>query len=217
MSKLKSLSNSSNVAGLARLGIKGEVLGVSINDLRALAKELGVNQELALKLFAIGVREAKILASYIADPDEFSSDLLDEWVVQLGSWEEVDQVSGLFLQTGLAREKIREWVRDEREFVRRTAFSMIAWISVRDKELLDSEFKEFLELIKKYSTDERHYVRKAVDWALRSIGKRNLSLNKKAVAVAKELLASGDKTATWIGKHALKELTSERVQDRLKK
>ncbi|MGH9194424.1 MAG: DNA alkylation repair protein [Acidimicrobiia bacterium] len=131
------------------------------------------------------------------------------------SWDICDQVSGLFERTPFGREKIPQWARSDREFVKRAAFSMIAGLAVHEKVAGDREFERFLPIIKRASTDERNFVKKAVNWALRGIGKRNQALNQRAIAVAREIKAIDSRAARWIAADALRELTSSAVQKRL--
>lgn len=219
MKKLKSMRNEKNVAGMVRFGITGkEVLGVSIYVLRDLAKEIGKDHELARRLWATGIHEARILAVFVEEVSKVTPEQMDKWASEFESWDDTDQATtSLFDLTPHAWAKVREWAKRDEEFVKRAAFSMIAGLAVHDKEANDKDFEKLLPLIKKHSTDDRNYVKKAVNWALRGIGKRNIALNKQAIKVAQKLKESSDKTAKWIGSHALKELTSEKVQKRLKK
>ena len=217
ISKLKSLKNPKNVEGMARFGINSKnTLGISIYDLRPLAKQIGKNHQLALQLWKSKIHEARILASYIEEPEKVTDSQLESWVSDFDSWDVVDQVSELIAHTPYVIKKIHEWSNRDGEFVKRAAFALIAEIAWHDKTMADREFEQFFPLIKKAATDERNFVRKAVNWALRNIGKRNKTLNKQAIDVAKELAESEDKTAKWIAKDALRELTSEKIQNRLK-
>ena len=215
--KLKALKNPENIEGMARFGIrpKSEILGISIWELRKLKKEIGVDHKLAQKLWTTGIHEARILASFIEDPTLVTEKQLDKWVADFDSWDIVDQVSELIAHTPFVLKKIREWSNREGEYVKRAAFSLIAELAWRDKKMSDKDFKKFFPIIKKAATDERNFVKKAVNWALRNIGKRNRILNKQATNVAKELAEFENKTARWIAKDALRELTSEKVQTRL--
>ncbi|MBD3311895.1 DNA alkylation repair protein [archaeon] len=219
LAKLELMKNDDNIKGMARFGIVyDKAFGISIRKLRKLAKIIGTNHELALELWSTGIREAKLLAVFIDDPAKVTPGQMDDWAEDFESWDDTDQAcTSLFDRTPYAWDKIREWAERDGEFVKRGAFSLIAGLAVHDKKAPDKDFQKLFPLIRKHSTDDRHYVKKAVNWALRGIGKRNHALNKKAIRVAEELKNSGDKTARWIGSHALKELTSERVQKRLKK
>lgn len=220
LKKLKSMADPKNVAGMARFGITpNKALGVSIYDLRPLAKKIGKNHSLALKLWSSGIHEARILASYVDEPEKVSEEQLERWVKDFDSWDVVDQVSELIAKTPHVFKKIKAWSSREEEFVKRTAFALMAEIAWHDKTMADKKFEQFFDLIKKAVTDERNYVRKAVNWALRNIGKRNKFLNKRAIQVAKEIQSASQRTnsksARWIAADALRELTSEKIQKRL--
>lgn len=210
---LKLWRDPKNVVGMARFGIsvKG-TLGVPVPKLRDLAKKIKIDHELALGLWKTGIHEARILATMIADPVEFSSTQADAWTADFDSWDTCDQACmNLYRWTPFTWKKIGEWAKDEREFVRRAAFALIAALASGDKKSADAKFIALLPLIKKYSADERNFVRKAVNWALRGIGKRNLRLNAAAVAVAKKIQKLDSKTARWIAADALRELTDPKI------
>ena len=217
--KFKSMANSKNVEGMARYGINPHNnLGVTIYQLRPIAKENGRDHNLALELWDSDIHDARLLACFIDEPDKVTGEHMDSWAKDFDSWDICDQAcTSLFDLTPFAGGKIFEWAKRDEEFVKRGAFSLIAGLSVHDKDAGDKEFEKLFPLIIKHSTDERNYVRKAVNWALRNIGKRNINLNKKAVKVAEEVLKIDDKTARWIAKDAIRELTSEKVQKRFKK
>jgi len=217
--KLKSLSDPKAVEGMAKFGITPKnAYGVSIPDLRKLAKKIGKNHNLALQLWGIDTRETRILASMIDEPDLVTEEQMESWVKEFDYWEICDQVCmNLFAYTKFAYGKALEWSKRKEEFVKRAGFALIAWLAFKDKKADDAKFEEFLMAIKEESTDDRTYVKKAVNWALRQIGKRNLNLNKKAIEVAREIQKKGSKTARWIARDALRELTSKKVQERLKK
>ncbi len=217
--KLKSLRNKRNIDGMMRFGIKPkiEVLGVSIPELRKMAKSIGKDHELALKLWDSGIHEAQLLAAFIADSEKLTESQMEKWVRGFDSWDIVDQVCGnLFDKTKFAYKKVFEFSSREEEFVKRTAFTLIAALSVHNKEMRDEDFIKFFPLIKKASTDERNFVKKAVNWALRQIGKRNKKLNKEAIKLAKEIQKIDSKSAKWIAGDAIRELTDEKVKNRLK-
>ena len=216
--KLNSLANKDNVAGMQRFGIKGgKMLGISVTVIRKLAGEYKRNHALALKLWESGIHEARIMASIIADPEQLDEKMMDKWTADFDSWDTVDQVCGNLYsrRPDLAYNKIGKWSRDNREFVRRAAFSLLCYLTVHDKTATDDKLAAYFPLIKKYSSDERNFVRKAVNWSLRQIGKRNKNLNKKAARLALELSKSADKNARWIGKDAYRELTDAKVRSRL--
>jgi len=216
IARLKALENPVNIAGMARFGIRSEnTLGISIVDLRKIAREIKKDHALALQLWDSGIHEARILAGFIDDPMKVTEAQLDAWVRDFDSWDVVDQVAALIYRTPFVMDKIHEWSESDAEFVKRTAFTLIAEVACHDKKMTDAAFEPLLKLIKKGSTDERKYVKKAVNWALRGIGKRNLVLNKRAVAAAREIQKLDSRSARWIAADALRELTGEAVQERL--
>jgi 3-methyladenine DNA glycosylase AlkD len=193
-------------------------LGVSIPDLRKLAKEIGKDHELAIRLWTSGFEDARILASMVDIPTEVSEQQMEDWVSDFNSWDVCDQVCmNLFEKVPLVRKKINDWSKREEEFVKRTAFSLIACLAWHDRKAPDENFIDMLMLIKRASKDERNFVRKAVNWALRNIGKRNKNLNQIALKVAQEIREMDSKAARWIAADAIRELSSEAVQDRLVK
>jgi len=217
LQRLKKLANPENVAGMARYGINPEgTYGVSVLNIRAIAKEIGVDHALAQDLWRTGVREARILAGMIDDPAEVSAEQMDRWAADFDSWDVCDQVcSILFDKTDYALTKIVEWSTREEEYVKRAAFALIAVISVHDKKAPDDMFERFLPIIVKQASDDRNFVRKAVNWALRSIGKRNVFLNEKTIVIARGLKKSSVKSSRWVGSDAFRELTSDKVQQKL--
>ena len=218
VSRLKRKANARNVAGMARFGIatKG-TLGISIYDLRPLAREIGLDHRLAGQLWATGIHEARILAGFIDDPAKVTKAQMERWVRDFDSWDVCDQVTELFVRTPHGRRKIREWARREEEFVKRAAFAMIAELAWHDKAARDEAFRPFLGLITEAADDGRNYVKKAVNWALRNIGKRNAALNRQAVAVAQELKTRDSPAARWIASDAIRELTGDAVRQRLRR
>lgn len=215
--KLKSLSNPKNVERMARFGINSKnTLGISIYVLRPLAKQIGKNHKLALELWDSGIHEARILAGFIDEPEKVTGKQMEKWVADFDSWDVCDQVcSSLFDKTPFVWKKLQEFTQREEEFAKRTGFTLMACLAVHDKKAQDKDFIKLLPIIKKESTDERNFVRKAVNWALRQIGKRNKSLNKQAIKAAREILKIDNKTSRWIANDALRELTSSPVQKRL--
>ena len=190
-------------------------LPCSIHTLRPLAKEIGRDHSLAEQLWATGIHEARILASYIDDPLQVTEEQLERWVSDFNSWDVCDQVVELFSHTPYAYPKIYEWSSRPEEFVKRAAFALIAEQAAHDKRAPDETFIELLPLIIRESKDERNFVRKAVNWALRNIGKRNRNLNVHAVAAAEKIKLIDSRSARWIASDALRELTGEKVQSRL--
>jgi 3-methyladenine DNA glycosylase AlkD len=200
-----------------RLGIDIENgLGISIWDLRKVAKEIGHDQPLAEQLWKTGIREARLLACYIADPDTISEATIERWAKDFNSWDIVDQVADAIWLSPFALKKVNEWSNRREEFVKRAAFVIIAGLAATVKDVSDAELEKFLQIIVRESTDDRNYVKKAVNWALRNIGKRNTSLNRKAIDTAKQIAKMDNKTAQWIAKDALKELMSDKLQSKLK-
>ncbi|UCI24015.1 DNA alkylation repair protein [Mesorhizobium sp. B2-8-5] len=213
---LRAIGTEANRAGMARFGINTtSALGVGNSELRPLARKLKKNHERSLLLWDSGVREARLMAAFTGEPNKVGIDQCRRWAADFDSWEIVDTVADLFAETPFWRELIDEFAEDEREFVRRTAFAMLAWSAVHLKKEPDATFLAYLPLIEKHAGDPRNFVRKAVNWALRQIGKRSMSLHAPALALAKKLAASPDKTARWIGKDAVKELTDARQIERL--
>lgn len=218
LKKLKSLSNPKAVAGMARFGINPKnTYGVSIPNLRDMAKEIGLNHKLAQQLWKSGIHEARILACMIDDPKKVTKKQMEKWVKDFDSWDICDQCcTNLFDKTEFAYQKAIEWSKKKEEFIKRAGFAMIAVLAWHDKEAKDKQFEKFFPIIKRESTDNRNFVKKSVNWALRQIGKRNLNLNKKAIKTAKQIKKIDSKTAKWIASDSLRELTSKAVQKRLK-
>ncbi len=215
--RLKSLSNPEAVEGMARFGINPKMtLGVSIPHLRQIAKDIGKNHKLALNLWETGIHEARILAGMIDEPDYVSEKQIEKWAGDFDSWDVCDQVCmNLFKKSPVAYKKAVEWSKRDKEFVKRAGFALMAVLAVGDKKAGDDKFTKFFPYIKKESTDSRNYVKKAVNWALRQIGKRNLNLNKMAVKVGEEIYNIDSKSAKWIASDALRELKNEKVLRRL--
>jgi 3-methyladenine DNA glycosylase AlkD len=216
---LHSLANPENVKGMARYGInQHNNLGISIYHLRSLAKQIGINHTLALKLWDTQIHDARLLACFIDDPAKVTSEQMDTWATDFDSWDICDQAcTSLFDLSPLAYKKIFQWAPNEKEYIRRAAFSLIAGLTVHDKTATNQDFARFFPLCITYSIDERNYVKKAVNWALRNIGKRNPALNKKAIKTAKEIQHIDSKSARWIASDALRELTNQKIQERLER
>ncbi len=217
LARLRSLASPANVEGMARFGISRQgTLGISVNTLRELAKEIGKDHALALQLWDSGIHEARILAAIIDDPRQVTEAQMDRWAVQFDSWDICDGACyGLFDKTPHAWKKASEWSVRQEEFVRRGGFALIAGLAIHNKKAPDQQFLDLLSLFKSAATDDRNFVRKAVNWALRQIGKRNAILNAAAVAAAKDIQALDSRAACWIAADALRELTSPAVQERL--
>jgi len=217
--QLKSLSNPEAVEGMARFGINPRnTFGVSIPNLRKIAKAAGKDHKLALQLWDSGIHEARILSGFIDDPALVTLEQMEEWASDFDSWDVCDQVcSNLFDKTSSAYQKAIEWAGREDEFVKRAGFVLMASLAVHDKAAGENEFEKFLSMIKREAFDERNFVKKAVNWALRQIGKRNAYLNKLAVKTAVEIQKLHSRSARWIAADAIRELESEAVQRRLGK
>jgi len=213
---LRSIGTEESRAGMARFGINtATALGVGNADLRPLARKVKRNHRRALLLWDTGIREARLMAAFTGEPKNIEIAQCRRWAAACDSWEIVDTVADLFAATPFWRELIDEFADDEREFVRRTAFAMLAWAAVHRKNEPDATFLACLPLIEKHAGDPRNFARKAVNWALRQIGKRSMALHAPALALAEKLAASPDKTARWIGKDAVKELTDAKQLERL--
>jgi 3-methyladenine DNA glycosylase AlkD len=219
MDKLQSKARPDQLEGMAKYGIKVERrLGVSVPDMRKLAKEIGKDHKLALELWKTGIAEARIVAAMVGDPDKLTEEQMEDWVKGINSWDVCDQVCmNLFEKNQLAWKKIADWSEREEEFVKRTAFSLMACLAWHDKRASDEKFIELFPVIMRGATDERNFVKKAVNWALRNIGKRNLNLNKAAINTAKEIQRLDSKAARWVASDAIRELESEAIQTRLRR
>lgn len=217
LDRLRTLASEESRAGMARYGINTEkALGISMYVLRPIAKEIGTDHKLALRLWESGIHEARILASMVDDPVQVTEEQMEAWVRDFDSWDLCDQVcSNLFDKTRFAYQKAADWSRRGEEFVKRAGFAIMAALALQDKRATDDALAAFLPLIREHATDARNFVKKAVNWALRNIGKRNLAMNAKAIALADELRQSQDRTARWVGSDAYRELTSEKVLARL--
>ncbi len=218
MEQLKSKAEIDQLQGMARFAIVGDQrLGVSVPDMRKIAKDIGKDHQLALDLWETGVPEGMIVAGMIAEPEKLTEQQMENWVVDINSWDICDQVCmNLFEKTPLAEKKIYEWSLREEEFVKRASYALIACLAWHDKEASDEAFTQYFPVIVVGATDERNFVKKAVNWALRNIGKRNQALNKEAIKVAKEIQGIDSKSARWIASNAIRELESEKIQERLR-
>ncbi|MBU2607687.1 MAG: DNA alkylation repair protein [Chloroflexi bacterium] len=219
LKKLKALSDPKAVEGMARFGINPEnTYGVSVPNLRKLAREAGKDHALAQQLWASGIHEARVMASMIDKPALVTEEQMESWVKDFDSWDICDQCcSNLFDKTKWAYQKATQWSEREEEFVKRAGFTLMATLAVHDKSAADAAFTAFLPAIKRGATDNRNFVKKAVNWALRQIGKRNLSLNAIAIQTAEEIQKTDSKSARWIAADAIRELTSQAVQQRLRR
>jgi len=205
---LRAAGTAKNRAGMAHFGITGNTAGVTLAKLRSIQKRYRRDHAFAAALWRTGLYDARILACFLDEPDKVTSRQMDTWVAAFDSWAICDGAClHLFVKTRFVEEKIEKWAKDEREFVRRAAFALIACYTVHGKSVPDERFLAFLDLVERYAGDPRNYVKKGVNWALRQIGKRSKRLHRPALAVARKLTASEDRTARWIGKDAVRELT----------
>jgi 3-methyladenine DNA glycosylase AlkD len=212
------MGDPSRVEGMARYGIRTDhAVGVRVTELRRFARGLRPDHELAAALWATGVHEARILASLVDDPALVTQAQMDAWVGGFDSWDVCDAVCGnLFDRTPFALDRANEWSRREPEFERRAGFALMAWAAVHRKELPDRAFATFLPRIREASTDDRTYVRKAVSWALRQIGKRSRELNSKAILAAEQIGRIDAGSSRWVARDALRELRGDALQARLR-
>ena len=217
LTQLRSLANPKNVEGMARYGINPQnTLGISIPVLRKIARQHHHDHRLALELWTSGTHEARILASLIDDPEQVTEEQMERWANDFDSWDIVDQCcTNLFSKNTYAQQKVIEWSDRPEEYIKRAAFTLMANLSIHDKKAPDNLFSSYLAIIIREANDERNYVKKAVNWALRQIGKRNASLNRLAIHTAKQIHKMDSKAARWNAKDALRELTSEKVRVKL--
>lgn len=208
--ELKKHASPADRAGMARFGINPQyAMGVRVPVIRALAKKIGRDHRLALALWQTKIHEAMILAPMIAEQKKVTGKLMDSWMKDFNSWDICDECClNLFDKLPLAWKKVGEWAKLEKEYERRAGFALLATLAWHHKTASDKDFINFFPLIKKYSTDERNFVRKAVNWALRQIGKRNSSLRLKAIKLAREIKDIDSSTARWIANDAIRELES---------
>jgi 3-methyladenine DNA glycosylase AlkD len=215
---LRRMGNPANFEGMTRFGINCENrFGVSIPKLRALACKLGRDHDRARRLWATGNDDARMLAALSADPEIATSRQCDAWVRDIRSWDVCDiTCANMFARTPMAWQKAVQWSARREEFVKRASFAVMASLAVHDKTAPDAEFIGLLPIIEREAGDERNYVKKAVNWALRQIGKRNGRLNREAIRAGERIQNQGSRGARWIAADALRELRSEAVQGRLR-
>lgn len=217
LAHLKSVGTAENRSGMERFGINtATALGVSNTDLRGIARQVKRNHERAQALWESGYREARLLAAFTSEYRKVTPEQCRRWAGDFDSWEIVDSVSDLFVETPFWRDLVAEFAVDDREFVRRTAFAMLAWASVHLKKEPDATFLPYLSLVEAHARDDRNFVRKAVNWALRQIGKRSLSLHGPALHLSQKMAESDDRTARWVGKDAVRELSDHKTLERLR-
>jgi 3-methyladenine DNA glycosylase AlkD len=216
IAQLKTLANPQNVAGMTRFGINpNNTLGIRVQTLRQIAKGIH-DHTLAQELWASGIHEARLLAALVDISREVTEDQMEEWVLDFDSWDVCDLVCmHLFGLTSFADLKARQWSTRPEEFVKRAGFVLMVVRAVHDKKAGDESFIEYLKIIQRSAEDDRNFVKKAVNWALRQIGKRNLALNQAAIQTAQSINSIDSKTARWVASNALNELTSESIQTRL--
>ena len=214
---LKKHSSRANRDGMARYAIPSDnAYGVAMRDIKALGKQLGRRNDLAIALWDTGVYEARMLASFVADPALFTSKQMDRWCKEFDNWAICDAMCfNSFDRSPHRWAKVKQWSTSRKEFEKRTAFALLWSLSVHDKQATDEQFIGGLALIERAANDERNFVKKAVNMALRAVGKRNQKLNAAAVSLARRLSGSDDPTARWVGRDALRELTSPSVMKRL--
>ena len=218
IARLRAMANPANVEGMARFGINTDgTLGISTPEMQRLAREIGRDHALAQELWASGVHEARHVAAMIEDPALVTIRQADTWARDLDSWDVCDGFAyGLMSYTPIRWGRPAAWARSRHEFVRRAAFALIAGLAVHDREAADAQFIAVLPLIRQAADDDRNFVKKAVNWALRQVGKRNLALNRAAVALGEDLRKMDARAARWIAADALRELRSDAVQQRLR-
>ena len=216
--RLRANGDPAAVAGMARYGIVGpEVFGVKVPVLRAMAREFGRDHDLAAQLWAYPSRETRVLATMIDHWQWVDEAQMARWAADFDSWEICDQACGnLFAYTPYAYAKAIEWSARPEEFVKRAAFVLMADLAHRDQKTTDAALAAFLPVIEREADDGRNFVKKAVNWALRDIGKRNPALNAQAIVTAERLIARPAPAARWNGRDARRELTSEKVRAMLR-
>lgn len=209
---LRAIGSEENRQGMKRYGIRiDRALGISHGVQKQIAKKIKRDHERAFELWDTGITEAQFIASQTADPKRMSLDDARRWAAVFDSWDIVDGVADLFVDMDQWQTLIAEFAEDEREFVRRTAFAMICWATVHRKKEPDATFAGYLPLIEKHAGDPRNFVKKAVNWALRTIGKRSWALHAPALATAEKLARSDDGNARWVGRNAANELSGTKT------
>jgi 3-methyladenine DNA glycosylase AlkD len=206
-----------NIDGMARYGIRAEVVfGVSKPKMDAVARQIGKNHDLGLRLWATGIHDGRLLGMLISEPHKVTARQMEVWVRDFDNWDVCDGTCcHLFVFAAPAWKKAFAWTNRKAEFEKRAGFALAAYLAVHDKSAADAPFRKFLSVIEREAWDDRNFVRKAVNWALRNIGKRNLALNRAAIACAERIHRSENRAARWIAADALRELRSDAVQNRL--
>lgn len=218
VTKLKRLATKKALDGMARYAIPSDnAFGVMVGQIKTLGKQLGPNHDLALELWETGWYEARMLAAFVDEPDRVTPAQMDRWCRDFDNWAICDTICfALFDRTPLAFAKVKQWASKRNEFEKRAAFALLASLGVHDKKSSDESFAKCLPLIERASTDNRNFVKKGVSWALRVVGRRSRALNDASVTLSQKLTRSDEPAARWIGRDALKELTSPAVVRRLK-
>ncbi len=218
LERMEQIGSARAVKALAYFGIRvSRAYGLSAPQMHKLAHEAGGDHALALELWRSGVHDARHIAALVADPTQVTEKLMERWARDFGSWDVVDTCCCyLFVHTCFRWKKAMEWSRRREEFVKRAAFSLMAYLAIHDKSAKDAQFLRLLPIIEREAGDYRNFVRKAVNWALRQIGKRNLRLNRSAIAAGERIRRQGSRSARWVAADALRELRSEAVQTRLR-
>jgi 3-methyladenine DNA glycosylase AlkD len=218
IASLRAQANPANVEGMARYGIStAGTLGLPVYVIRRMAKEAGRDHALAEELWSSGIHEARILATLVDDPALVTARQMDRWARDFDSWDVCDHAChNLFRYSPLAFAKAAQWAGAKREFVRRAGFSIMAGLAVKARDASDEQFAAFLPLIVEAAGDDRNMVKKAVNWALRQIGKRNRRLHKMAIAAAEEIRRQDSRPARWIAADALRELRNPATIARIK-
>jgi len=217
LEKLRVRARPDQLEGMARFGMTPDQrLGVAVPDVRKIAKKVGKDHALALELWRTGIPEAQMVAALVGDPAQLTEAQMEEWVKDINSWDVCDQVCmNIFEKSPLAWKKVRDWSEREEEFVKRSAYALIACLAWHDKGATDEQFIAVLPVIVHGATDGRNFVKKAVNWALRNIGKRNANLHRAALEVAREIQRMDSKAARWVAADAIRELESEAVRKRM--
>jgi 3-methyladenine DNA glycosylase AlkD len=217
--ELERVADSKVRAKMAYFGVRvPKAYGISTPILHALARRIGKDHALAEQLWSSGIHEARILATLIGEPAKVTAKQMERWAREFDSWDIVDAACCyLYAGASSAWRQVEAWSSRREEFVKRAAFSLAAYLSYKDKQALDAQFERFLHIIEREAHDERNFVRKAVNWALRNIGKRNLRLNRSAIRAAERIQKQESRSARWIATDALRELRSDAVQQRLRR
>jgi 3-methyladenine DNA glycosylase AlkD len=219
LNELRTLGEQRNIDGMARFGIRAKIVyGVAKPKMDLLARRIGKDHQLALALWRTGVHDARILAGMIDLPEQVSAAQMETWVRDFDNWDVCDGTCcHLFVFAAPTWKKALEWSQREEEFVKRAGFALMAYLAYRDKRAKDAQFQRLLPIIEGEAFDERNFVKKAVNWALRNIGKRNIRLNRAAIRTAERIRLQGSRSARWIAADALRELKSAPVQARLRR